>query len=253
MTAVSALETKAAGPRASALERDVAMRLAADEYQRFLEQLRQLTASDWQAPTDCPGWDVRALVGHVVGMTEFSATIPEQMRQMLRARKAGGVFLDALTALQVEKHRGSSVEELVARYAVIGPKAAVGRRRTPGLMRRVTMPMQQTVGGAEEKWKLGFLVDVIFTRDTWMHRVDISRATGHELVLTPEHDGVIVADVVADWAQRHGQPCTLTLTGPAGGSWQFGSGGPEITADAVDFCRGLSGRGAAAMGTEVPF
>ena len=33
----------------------------------------------------------------------------------------------------------------------------------------------------------------------------------------------------------------------------FGSGGPVLTYDAVEFCRGLSGRGEAALGTEVPF
>ncbi len=64
---------------------------------------------------------------------------------------------------------------------------------------------------------MGYLLDVILTRDPWMHRVDIARATGRDLVLTPEHDGRIVADVVAEWARRHGQPFTLTLTGPAGG------------------------------------
>jgi uncharacterized protein (TIGR03083 family) len=252
MTAPGVVATKA-GPRRSALERGLAMRLAEDEYMRFLDQLRQLRPVDWQAATECPGWDVRALVGHVVGMTEFSATIPEQMRQMLAARKAGGVFIDALTALQVAKHSAASPQQLIERYAAIGPKAAKGRKRTPALIRGVTMPVPQAVGGVEEKWKLGFLVDVIFTRDTWMHRVDVARATGRGLVLTPDHDGALVADVVAEWAGRHGQPVRLTLTGPAGGSWTFGTGGPDITEDAVDFCRGLSGRGAPALGTEVPF
>jgi uncharacterized protein (TIGR03083 family) len=239
--------------RRSALERGVAMRLAADEYGRFLDQLRALSPADWQAPTECPGWDVRALVAHVVGMTEFSATIPEQLRQLLAARRAGGVFIDALTALQVAKHAAASPRDLIERYAVIGPKAAKGRRRTPRFIRAQTMPVPQAVGGVEEKWKLGFLVDVIFTRDTWMHRVDIARATSRQLVLTPEHDGALVADVVAEWAQRHGQPCRLSLTGPAGGTWAFGVGGPELVEDAVEFCRGLSGRGLPALGTEVPF
>jgi hypothetical protein len=74
-------------------------------------------------------------------------------------------------------------------------------------------------------------------------------------VLTPEHDGAIVADVVAEWGRRHGQPYTLHLTGPAGGRWSNGSGGPELELDAVDFCRILSGRahGEGLLETEVPF
>jgi uncharacterized protein (TIGR03083 family) len=229
------------------------MRLAATEYDRFLAQLRRLSPADWRAETDCPAWSVRDLAGHVVGMSEMSASIPEQLRQMRAAGKAGGVFIDALTALQVAKHRGSTTEQLVQRFASVGPRAAKGRRRTPGFVRRRTMPVKQEVGGVEESWTLGFLVDVVLTRDTWMHRIDIARAVGGELELTPDHDGVLVADVVAEWAQRHGQPCELTLTGPAGGRWSFGSGGEEITEDAVEFCRGLSGRGAPAYGTEVPF
>ncbi|MDX6197169.1 MAG: hypothetical protein QOJ79_320 [Actinomycetota bacterium] len=243
-------ETK---PRPAALERSVSVRLAADENERFLAQLRQLASAHWARPTDCPAWDVKSLVGHVVGMAEMAASLPEQMRQMRAAGKAGGVFIDALTALQVAKHAADTPEQLVARYAVIGPKAAKGRKRTPGLVRGRTMPQLQNVGGVDEPWTIGFLVDVVLTRDTWMHRIDIARAVGQEPELTAGHDGVLVADVVAEWAERHGQPCTLTLTGPAGGSWTFGAGGPEVTEDAVEFCRGLSGRGAPALGTEVPF
>ena len=64
---------------------------------------------------------------------------------------------------------------------------------------------------------------------------------------------MLVADVVTEWAGRHGQPCTLRLSGPAGGRWEFGSGGTEVSEDAVEFCRGVSGRGEPALGTVVPF
>ncbi|HMC68402.1 MAG TPA: hypothetical protein VKJ07_04540, partial [Mycobacteriales bacterium] len=130
-------------------------------------------------------------------------------------------------------------------------------RRTPGLVRARTLPEQpiEPTGQITERWAMGYLVDVILTRDTWMHRSDIALAVGREMSLTPDHDGVIVADVAAEWAQRHGQPCSLTLTGPAGGSWTFGGGGPSYELDAVEFCRILSGRGAGdgLIATPVPF
>ncbi|MGI8614010.1 MAG: hypothetical protein ACR2KL_08750 [Nocardioidaceae bacterium] len=101
----------------------------------------------------------------------------------------------------------------------------------------------------------GYLIDVILTRDPWMHRTDIAEATGARLGATAEHDGILVDDVVKEWAARHGQPCTLVLAGPAGGSWSFGTGGPRLQTDAVQFCRGLSGRGPAEglLAIEVPF
>ncbi len=88
-----------------------------------------------------------------------------------------------------------------------------------------------------------------------MHRSDIAQALGRPMELTPEHDGVLVADVVAEWALRHGQPYRLILTGPAGGRWSSGTTGETINLDAEQFCRILSGRGSGAglMATFVPF
>jgi hypothetical protein len=117
------------------------------------------------------------------------------------------------------------------------------------------MPEPQPVGGRDEAWTIGYLIDVILTRDPWMHRGDIARATGAMHVLTADHDGVLVADVVSEWAARHGQPFTLRLTGPAGGFWTSGEGGPLIETDAVEFCRLLSGRGHGGdlLAIKVPF
>ena len=120
-------------------------------------------------------------------------------------------------------------------------------------MRRATLT--QVIGDHPEKWRMSYLLDVILTRDPWMHRVDISRATGRDLVLTPEHDGRLVADVVAEWASRHGRPYRLRLTGPAGGTWSAGTDGPELELDAVEFCRIISGRGTGTglLTQQVPF
>jgi uncharacterized protein (TIGR03083 family) len=242
-------------PHTAALPRDVAMRLAATEYQRFGEMLRGLRPGDWAKPTECPGWDVRAMAAHALGMVEMAASIRENNRQRKLARRRGGVFIDELTALQVEERAGMTPAQIATHFAARAPKAARGRRRAPAFIRSRVMPDMQQFDGHDEAWTLGYLVDVILTRDPWMHRADIARATGAPHVLTADHDGVLVADVVAEWADRHGQPYTLRLTGPAGGSWTSGEGGPLVETDAIEFCRIISGRGHASglLITQVPF
>jgi hypothetical protein len=73
--------------------------------------------------------------------------------------------------------------------------------------------------------------------------------------LTADHDGRIVADAVADWADRHGRPFTLHLEGAAGGEFVQGEDGEELALDAVEFCRILSERapGEGLLAQPVPF
>src|SRR5918998_85145 len=92
----------AAPPRRSALDIDTAMRLAATEYGRYLDQLRTLDEADWARPTDCPLWDVRAMAGHCLGMVQFAASLKAMARQNVTATRRGGVYIDALTDLQVQ-------------------------------------------------------------------------------------------------------------------------------------------------------
>ncbi|MDX8055636.1 maleylpyruvate isomerase family mycothiol-dependent enzyme [Lentzea sp. BCCO 10_0798] len=241
----------AARPRTSALDRDIALRLAETEYERVVALLGALSPQDWSKPTDCPAWDVRAMAAHMLGMVEMSASIRESLRQVKAAQARGGVFIDELTGLQVAERADMPPAAIAARYAEVAPKAVKARRRMPWFLRRQKMPASQVVNAREETWTLGFLSDVIMTRDPWMHRTDIARATGAPVVLTAEHDGVLVDDVVREWFERLGSPVRLRLTGPAGGSW--GEDGPELEFDAVEFCRALSGRGTAPQDTEVPF
>jgi uncharacterized protein (TIGR03083 family) len=242
-----------------ALDRGTAMHLARAEYRRMAETLEALSTDDWSRATECPAWDVRQLGCHMVGMAAMATSPREQKRQQQLAAAEVAVHgthpLDALTGLQVSERAAWTPAEVVAGARKVGPKAARGRRLTPGFIRRRRLPAPQTINGRVEHWSIGFLLDVILTRDPWMHRMDIATATGRPPYLTPDHDGVIVADVVAEWARRHDAAYRLTLTGPVGGAWSRGEDGEVIELDAIDFCRVLSGRGSGdgLLAVKVPF
>jgi hypothetical protein len=113
-------------------------------------------------------------------------------------------------------------------------------------------------GPVHESWKFGYLIDTIYLRDLWMHRVDTSRALNRPLDVSAGHDGRIVADVVAEWARRHGKCFVLELSGPAGGTYARDSdvlGAERLSLNAVEFCRTLAGRAPATglLATVVPF
>lgn len=245
------------GPWTSAFDRDTAMRLAAEEYSRLADLLASLEPEDWRQPTECSAWDVRQMAGHCVGMAQMVTSLRETARQLAKAaraaRRSGRPQIDELTDLQVREHAHLAPTEVAAAMRRTGEAAVVGRRRTPRPVRAAAFTDDGV--GAKEKWRVGYLLDTILTRDPWTHRGDICRATGRELELTADHDGLLVADVVAEWGQRHGRPFALTLTGPAGGHWEVGDGGEQLELDAVEFCRILSGRadGRGLLATRVPF
>lgn len=238
------------------LDHDEAMAVAEVECGRLLDVIDQLTEEDWSRPTDCDEWDVKALLSHALGAMEANAKFREFVRQFRQATKAakhsGKEMVDEMTAEQVRDHAALSSTEMIQRLHEIGPKAVRGRRRTPALLRAMKFDPGSEVEG---KWSMGYLFDVIMNRDYWMHRVDLTRATGKELAVTPDHDGRIVANVVAEWARRHGQPFTLVLDGAAGGTFLAAGGGERYEVDAVEFCRILSGRGSGSglLSQEVPF
>jgi uncharacterized protein (TIGR03083 family) len=246
-----------------AIGRPTAMRLAETEYRRVTDAVDALLPDDWTRSTDCTAWDVRQLVAHIAGQANLFSTPVEVMRQMRAAQarqQPGQAEVDALTAFQVEERKHRGPEELRAELHRVGPRGAKGRRRVPGFIRRRRLPGEEIFNGMSETWSVGYVTDVILTRDPWMHRLDLARATGRDPVLTADHDGVIVADVVAEWARRHGRPYRLELTGPTGGSWSSGTAGEEIVMDAADFCRVISGRRSPDGGrpsglltTQVPF
>jgi uncharacterized protein (TIGR03083 family) len=244
--------------RQSHLDPRTSMTLARTEHGRTIDALRDLGPDDWARPTSCPEWDVRQLACHMVGMAEFPSSPLEIARQQRKAAavhaRRGGQMVDALTQVQVDERASWTPEQVVRGAVRAAPRGVRGRRWISACAARAPLPGTQLVNGREESWTVGYLLRTVLTRDPWMHRTDLAAATGRPMALTPEHDGVLVDDVVAEWADRHGRPYRLELTGPAGGSWRRGDA-DLVTLDAVEFCRIISGRGAGVglLGTQVPF
>jgi len=232
-----------------------AMTLAATEFGRMAAQLTALTPADWVRPTVCELWDVRAMATHVLGMAEAQASFRQFAHDFrAAAKRSSGKMIDEMSATQVRERAAMTPAVIVSRLTVVAPRAVRARRRTPAPI-RWAVRMKNDPPFDAERWRYGYLVDTIFTRDMWMHRLDICRATERSMDLSAGHDGRLVADVVAEWARRHGRPFALTLTGRAGGQWRSGEDGESLHLDALDFCWTVAARQSATglMATKVPF
>jgi uncharacterized protein (TIGR03083 family) len=227
------------------IKHDEAMAIAAVENRRLWELLININADQWSLPTDCTRWDVRAIVVHLIAHAEAQASPVEFVRQAMAGRKLmeeiGGLYqVDGMNEAGLRARTDLTTEELPDRWSSVAAEALRFRRRMPAPIR--ALPLLRLDRGL---WKpLGYLYDIGFTRDVWMHRVDLSRAIGRVFDVTAQHDGRIVADIIAEWATTHTDPFTLKLTGPAGGTYVRHSADPgdSLEVDAIDCCRILSGR-----------
>ncbi len=225
-----------------------AMAITAVENARLGEALAELDDTDWVLPTDCTGWDVRALVVHLIGSAEAQASPVEFVRQLRAGRRltaeiGGSHWVDGLNEAQLRARADLPVASLPALWSKASAAGLAARTRMPAPLRALpVLPLGEALG-TDLGWKpIGYLFGIGFTRDVWMHRVDLARATGRPVALTAEHDGRIISDIVAEWATLHADPFRLHLSGIAGGEYRRGTDGEVVELDAVEFCRVLCGR-----------
>jgi uncharacterized protein (TIGR03083 family) len=223
-----------------------AMDLTVVEHDRFYTVLDQLEDDDWSYPTDCPGWDVRAVAVHVLASAEAQASPKELIRQLKDGRKLGYPrWRDRANAAQLAERANLKTSELTDRWASASYRALHARQRIPSALLSLRLLPLGVLDGVRLGWKpVGYLYGIGFTRSTWMHRLDIAQATGREAQLSPEHDGRMIADMVAEWATTHLEPFTLRLSGAAGGKFVRDQENPGevIELDAIEFARILTGR-----------
>jgi uncharacterized protein (TIGR03083 family) len=227
---------------------DEACSLLQTEFARFMSLIKALDPDDWAKPTACTAWTVQNMLAHQAGGYASGTGYREMIRQYSAKRKPGQLPEDATNELQVSERAGRSPADLIAELNTVGPVAIQKWAYQFRLAKLVTelVKVPHPVAGV-----LSFkhLMWVIHSRDTWMHRLDICRATGRHFEQTAEHDGRIAALVMLDVERAlskllDGNAIVFELTGIAGGNWKVGGGEPvaQVKMDTLDFNIFVSGR-----------
>jgi uncharacterized protein (TIGR03083 family) len=237
------------------LSRHRAAEVADAELAAFQRVVSELNGPDWDRPTDSAGWSVRDVVAHVAGQYEELARPGTFLRRLRAAKRRypDRVTLHGHNQVQIDELADRSPAELAAHLARFGPKGLSAIRRMPGLLRRVPSTVFFPEPPLPDR-RMGYLFDVLTSRDTWMHRLELIRAMGQDWHPYP-HDADVIAQVVRDldrgWRDA---PFQLTLTGPAGGTWRIGGGTPvaQSTVDAIAAMLHLSGRSGLDLSPDSP-
>lgn len=211
-------------------------KLSRTEFERVLALLTSLAGDDWQQQTYCTEWTVREMVAHLAGSMTGSTSLAEFVRQNVTHPyvKEAANSVDGTNRLQIEERANKRTEEIITEFRQSGPVAIRNRQKLPWLVRQLPVP---GVGN------FGYLMDIIYPRDEWMHRYDICAATDKKMVITPEHDGRILNLVLLDIAKKlkkqlAKRSITLQITGALTGTYQFGhKATPDCTLeiDVFDF------------------
>ena len=225
-----------------------AFTLMRTEFERFMKLLGTLGADDWGKPTACTAWTVRAMLAHQAGGYASGTGYVEMIRQYSARPKPGQLPEDAINELQVSERASRSPDELITELRTAGPVAIqkwAYQFRLAKMMTnlvKVPHPVTGTIS-------LKYLMWIIHSRDTWMHRLDICRATNRPFEQTAEHDGRIAALVMLDVARLlspklNGAAVIFDLSGVAGGIWKIGGGEIKSTVrmDVLNFNIFASGR-----------
>ncbi len=199
-----------------------AYNLLQTELERFLVLVETLDDDDWDKPTACAAWSVRDIVAHQAGGYASGTGYKEMLRQTMRIPGRGQLIEDAINAFQLQERADKTPAALIEELRQVGPVAAKKWAYQFRFGKLFSIP--HPVAG---KLSLHYLMHVTHSRDTWMHRLDICRATGHAFEQTREHDGRIAELVMLDVANLpakkfHWPTLVFELTGTAGGSWKIG-------------------------------
>ena len=214
------------------------------ELSAFQRLVATLNDEDWSRPTASAGWTVRDLVAHVAGQFEEQARFGTFRRRLREAKRRypDRIALDAHNQFQIDELAGRPTAELTAHLARHVPLALRAIRRAPGLVRRLPSTIFFPEPPLPDR-RMSYLFDILTSRDTWMHRLEIADATGRPFTVD-DHDTAVVEQVLRDLARAWtGPDIRLELTGAITGEWTLGGNGKPVSVDGLVLMRHLSGRG----------
>ena len=222
------------------IRRREAAELAAAENAAFIAELAALAPDAWNGSTDCDPWTAKDIASHVLGWAEAGMSWREFRHQMagaVKGRRVHGNPVHAQNQLQVDDRNDLSPDELIARLEV-GLPALLRLRQRLSLPGRL-VPLYNPLFGLTT---LGFAMDTIFTRDVFVHRIDIARSDGTEFNAGP-HDRRVFEDCLRHWARKSKANLRFELDGPLHGFYVTG-GSPAavVRGTGVDLVRVLAGR-----------
>ena len=229
MTVITSPTTYFKAERIAAVTADEAYQLLNTALDRFLALVAILEPDDWDKPTLCTEWSVRDILAHQAGGYTSGTGYVEMIRQGSRIPRRDQLIEDAINEFQLRERADKSPAELIAELHKVGLIAAQKWAYEFRLAKLISIP--HPIAG---KLSFRYLMQVTHSRDTWMHRLDICRATGRDFEQTREHDGriaeLVVLDVANLLAKKSDRPALVfELTGIAGGIWKIGRGEPAAT------------------------
>jgi uncharacterized protein (TIGR03083 family) len=200
--------------------------------------LSDLSPEEWGKPTECELWRVRDMIAHLTGWSEAIASTRELVHQTFGSVMRRGEFgnvIDAQNQVQVDDRSSLSVDELLQRFTTAAPLGAARRRKISKAVGWLPVFVPYLGGRID----LRYVTNVILTRDIYMHRIDISRATGRPY-RAGAADQRVFDDIVRDWFERSKAAARLVIEGEIRGTY-VSEATPTATlkADGVEWTRML--------------
>lgn len=194
------------------------------EVERVVALLERLGGNDMQQPTDCSEWTVHDIAAHLSGACRGWSDRKHFIRQYVFNPYSlkGEDKIDGINRCEVTDRADWSPDQLIEEMREYGPKAVNNRQRVPDVIRNIKVPLPPL-----GKVQIRYLLDIIYPRDQWMHRADICRATGKQMVFTEGYDERVTDLVMLDIAQRLDDTLNgtinLTVTGGVEKTYRFGT------------------------------